>query len=81
MQGDRGSQYPSIKYTERLADAGIEPAVGSAGGGQDSALAETINHSRAYATPSGASVPLMKSSTVAADGAASQPLNTQPSRG
>ena len=28
---DRGSQYVSIKYTERLADAGIEPSVGSVG--------------------------------------------------
>ena len=40
---DRGSQYLSIKYTERLADAGIEPSVGSAGDSYDNALAETIN--------------------------------------
>ena len=40
---DRGSQYVSIKYTERLADAGIEPSVGSVGGSYDNALAETIN--------------------------------------
>jgi transposase InsO family protein len=40
---DRGSQYVSIKYTERLADAGIEPSVGSAGDSYDNALAETIN--------------------------------------
>jgi transposase InsO family protein len=33
----------SIKYTERLAEAGIEPSVGSVGGSFDSALAETIN--------------------------------------
>ncbi len=40
---DRGSQYVSIKYTERLADAGIEPSVGSVGDSYDNALAETIN--------------------------------------
>ena len=40
---DRGSQYLSIKYTERLADAGIEPSVGSIGDSYDNALAETIN--------------------------------------
>ncbi len=40
---DRGSQYLSIKYTERLAEAGIEPLVGSVGDSYDTALAETIN--------------------------------------
>jgi putative transposase len=40
---DRGSQYVSIKYTERLAQAGIEPSVGSVGDSFDNALAETIN--------------------------------------
>jgi transposase InsO family protein len=40
---DRGSQYLSIKYTERLADAGIEPSLGSVGDSYDNALAETIN--------------------------------------
>jgi len=40
---DRGSQYVSIKYTERLAKAGIEPSVGSVGDSYDNALAETIN--------------------------------------
>jgi putative transposase len=40
---DRGSQYLSIKYTERLAEAGIEPSVGSVGESYDNALAETIN--------------------------------------
>jgi transposase InsO family protein len=40
---DRGSQYVSIKYTERLAEAGIEPSVGSIGDSYDNALAETIN--------------------------------------
>ena len=39
---DRGSQYVSIKYTERLASAGIEPSVGSVGDSYDNALAETI---------------------------------------
>ena len=33
----------SIKYTERLAEAGIEPSVGSVGDSYDNALAETIN--------------------------------------
>ncbi|MDQ5926020.1 MAG: putative transposase [Pseudomonadota bacterium] len=40
---DRGSQYVSILYTERLAHAGIEPSVGSRGDSYDNALAETIN--------------------------------------
>jgi transposase InsO family protein len=39
---DRGAQYVSIKYTERLADAGIEPSVGSVGDSYDNALAETV---------------------------------------
>ena len=40
---DRGGQYLSIRYTERLALAGIEPSVGSVGDSYDNALAETIN--------------------------------------
>jgi putative transposase len=40
---DRGRQYVSIRYTERLAEAGIEPSVGSVGDSYDNALAETIN--------------------------------------
>ncbi len=40
---DRGVQYVSIRYTERLADAGLEPSVGSVGDSYDNALAETIN--------------------------------------
>ncbi|TYO62431.1 IS3 family transposase [Bradyrhizobium hipponense] len=40
---DRGSQGVSIKYTERLAEAGVEPSVGSVGDSYDNALAETIN--------------------------------------
>jgi putative transposase len=40
---DRGVQYLSIKYTEQLAAAGIEPSVGSVGDSYDNALAETIN--------------------------------------
>ena len=39
---DRGGQYLSIRYTERLADAGIEPSVGSRGDAYDNALAETV---------------------------------------
>ena len=39
---DRGSQYLSIRYTERLALAGIEPSVGSRGDSYDNALAETM---------------------------------------
>ncbi len=39
---DRGSQYVSIKYTERLAEAGIKPSVGSVGDSYDNALAETV---------------------------------------
>ena len=37
------AQYVSIRYTERLAEAGIEPSVGSVGDSYDNALAETIN--------------------------------------
>jgi putative transposase len=40
---DRGVQYVSIRYTERLAEAGIEPSVGSVGDSYDNAVAETIN--------------------------------------
>jgi putative transposase len=40
---DRGVQYVSIRYTERLAEAGIEPSVGSVGDSYDNALAETVN--------------------------------------
>ena len=47
---DRGSQYVSIKYTERLAEAGIEPSVGSVGDSYDNALAETVDR-RAKGTP------------------------------
>ena len=39
---DRGVQYLSIKYTERLAEAGLEPSVGSVGDSYDNALAETV---------------------------------------
>ena len=39
---DRGSQYLSIRYTERLTQAGVEPSVGSVGDSYDNALAETI---------------------------------------
>ena len=39
---DRGVQYVSITYTERLAEAGIEPSVGSVGDSYDNALAETV---------------------------------------
>jgi putative transposase len=39
---DRGVQYVSIRYTERLAAAGIEPSVGSVGDSYDNALAETV---------------------------------------
>lgn len=42
---DRGSQYLSIRYSERLAEAGIEPSVGSRGDSYDNALAETIKRS------------------------------------
>jgi transposase InsO family protein len=40
---DRGTQYTSIRYTERLAAAGLERSVGSVGDSYDNALAETIN--------------------------------------
>ncbi len=40
---DRGVQYVSTKYTERLAEAGLVPSVGSVCDSYDNALAETIN--------------------------------------
>jgi transposase InsO family protein len=40
---DRGVQYVSITYTERLAEAGLVPSVGSVGDSYDNALAETLN--------------------------------------
>jgi putative transposase len=39
---DRGVQYLSIRYTERLAEAGIEPSVGSVGDSYDNAMAESF---------------------------------------
>ena len=39
---DRGSQYLCIRYTERLAEAGIEPSVGSRGDSYDNAMAESV---------------------------------------
>lgn len=39
---DRRSQYVSIRYTERLAEAGIDPLVGSVGNSYDNALAKTV---------------------------------------
>lgn len=39
---DRGAQYLSIRYSERLAEAGVEPSVGSRGDSYDNALAETV---------------------------------------
>jgi putative transposase len=43
LNTDRGSQYTSIRFTERLAQAGIQPSVGAVGSSYDNALAETIN--------------------------------------
>ena len=43
LHSDRGSQYLSIRYTERLAEAGVEPSVGSVCDSYDNALAETAN--------------------------------------
>src|SRR5581483_5196486 len=40
---DRGAQYLSIRYTERLAEAGVVPSVGSKGDSYDNALAESFN--------------------------------------
>jgi transposase InsO family protein len=40
--GDRGSQYLSIRYSERLGEAGIAPSVGSIGNSYDNALAKTV---------------------------------------
>ena len=40
---EAAKQYVSIRYTERLAEAGVEPSVGSVGDSYDNALAETIN--------------------------------------
>lgn len=40
---DLGVQYVSIRYTERLAETGIDPSVGSVGDSYHNALAETIN--------------------------------------
>ena len=40
---DRGSQYVSVAYTDRLNDAGAKPSVGTDGDSYDNALKETIN--------------------------------------
>ena len=47
-----GLQYVSIRYTERLVEAGIEPSVGSKGDSYDNALAETSNGTRHLTRPS-----------------------------
>ena len=39
---DRWSQYLAMRYTDRLAEAGIEPSVGSRGDSYDNAMAESI---------------------------------------
>lgn len=39
---DRGSQYVSVRYTERLAEAGVQGSVGSVGDSYDNAMAETV---------------------------------------
>lgn len=41
--GDRGSQYPSLRYSQRLHEAGVVASVGSTSDAFDNALAETIN--------------------------------------
>ena len=40
---DRGSQYLSVRYTDRLAELGVTGSVGSRGDSFDNALAETVN--------------------------------------
>jgi len=67
---DRGSQYLSIKYTERLAEAKIAASVGSVGDPYDNALAETVT-----------ACSRLRSFTVVARGAALKPSNTQPWNG
>lgn len=43
VHSDRGVQYVAFRYTQRLAEAGIERSVGTVGDSYDNALAETIN--------------------------------------
>ena len=69
---DRGSQYVSIRSTERLAEAGIDPSVGSKGDSYDNALAET--------KPSMACTRL-NSFTAVPHGKPSKPSNWPPSNG
>ncbi len=54
-RSDRGARYLSIEYSERLAEAGIDPSVGSVGDGCNNALVETING--LYSAPSATSRP------------------------
>jgi putative transposase len=70
----RGSQYVSIKYSERLAEAGIEPSVGSVGDSYDNALAEAINELyKAESLP-----PRMRESSIGAGlGGASKPSSSR----
>ena len=67
---DRGSQYASIKHTERLAEAGIEPSVGSVG---DSSTTPWLRRSTTFTRP--------RSSIGEARGAHSKPWNTPRSNG
>jgi transposase InsO family protein len=52
---DRGSQYLSIRYPERLAEVGIEPSVGSRGDSYDNALS-ALDEKRLNAPDSGRSL-------------------------
>ncbi len=66
--GDRGSQYLSIRHSDRLSTAKIAPSVGSVGDSCDNALAETINglykaevmHRRSWPTPEGLELATLK---------------------
>ena len=75
---DRGSQYVSIKYTERLAEAGVEPSVGSVGDSSDNPVLSLSKglwprRSTAFTRP--------RSSTAVDPGDPSKPWNTRPSNG
>ena len=75
---DRGSQYLSIRYSERLAEASIEPSVGSRGDSYDNALAER-DHQQPVQDRTDAPSWAMENAGVCGDGNATLGALVQPS--
>ena len=62
---DRGVRYASTRFSDRLAEAGVEPSVGSVGGSYDNVLASTINGLYKPRSYTGAAVAQLRSRDLA----------------